>query len=157
MSRYQHMIDEMNYYNDPRTQARRRGKWYTAFNKRAMRCHISTYDPDQDDGEISGWVPVHYEVCDLCRGRGKHVNPSIDCGGITAEDFDYDPEFETHYYYGTYDTHCYGCDGEKVVPEIDSWEFLTDEQRKLVEALRQQQEDDAMYEAEVAAERRMGC
>lgn len=55
---------------------------------------------------------------DLCRGRGKHVNPAIDCGGIPASDFAEDPDFAESYFRGHYDVPCAACGGRRVVPEI---------------------------------------
>ena len=155
MSRYQHMIDEMNYRNDPRVAARRRGKWYDEFDARSMKCLVATYDYDADV-EIEGWLPVKYEVCPLCQGRGTHTNPSIDASGLSRREFDYDPGFEDDYRHGVFDVKCYECDGRRVVP-VPVQTYLSPEQERILECLREQQEDEAAYEAEVAAERRMGC
>jgi len=66
-------------------------------------------DPEQP-------VRVRFEVCPLCDGKGKHVNPSIDAHGLTREDFDEDPDFAESYFRGDYDQRCNLCSGEKVVP-----------------------------------------
>ena len=66
-------------------------------------------DPEQP-------VRVRFEVCPVCDGRGKHVNPSIDAHGLSREDFDEDPDFAESYFRGDYDTRCNLCGGEKVVP-----------------------------------------
>lgn len=66
-------------------------------------------DPEQP-------VRVRFEVCPLCDGRGKHVNPSIDAHGLTRDDFDEDPDFAEDYFRGNYDIRCNLCGGEKVVP-----------------------------------------
>ena len=156
MSRYSHLIDEMNYHNDPRVSARKRGKWYDDFDARSMRCLVTTYDYDEDDVEICGWLPVVYEVCPLCSGRGTHTNPSIDASGLSREDFDRDPDFEEDYCRGVHDVGCYECDGQRVVP-VPVESCLSPEQQKLLTGLREQEEEDRQHAAEVAAERRMGC
>ena len=153
MSRYSHLIDEMNYHNDPRTQARLRGKWYDNFDSRRMRCLVTTYDYDEDL-EICGWLPVAYEVCTLCSGRGTHTNPSIDASGISQEEFDRDPDFEEDYRRGVHDVACYECGGQRVIPTLVEGN-LSPEQEKLVYGLREREE--RAHAAEVAAERRMGC
>lgn len=111
------------------------------------------------------FVKVHtqYEVCSLCSGRGKHVNPSIDAGGISSDDefweddhdYDYDGEDEagaSRYMRGDYDVPCYSCGGRRVVP-VPADNTPTD----VLKAIHQRAEDEAEYAAERAAERRYGC
>ena len=73
-------------------------------------------------------LPGKYEVCDRCRGKGTHVNPSIDEHGITQEEFDQDPGFQEDYMSGVYDVQCYECKGERVVMVIDR-ELMVDHPR----------------------------
>jgi hypothetical protein len=157
---YQSRLDDVNYYRDPRTTAKRRGSWYDHFDSHSMRCIITVWDYDHDhdesDIEVSAWIAVHYEVCDLCNGRGSHVNPSIDSGGISSEDFDYDPDFEEDYRRGVHDVPCYQCGGRRVEP-VPNDPQPTEEQTRLLKVLRENQEDEAAHEAEVAAELRWGC
>jgi hypothetical protein len=54
-------------------------------------------------------------MCPVCEGNGKHVNPAIDCQGLTSEDFDQDPDFMDDYMSGLYDVVCAGCHGQRVV------------------------------------------
>ena len=54
----------------------------------------------------SPWV-----ICTLCHGDGKHVNPAIDAGGLTREDFEDDPDFADSYIRGDYDVTCARCGG----------------------------------------------
>lgn len=131
---------------------------------RALRKHdIGTVDEDRmvlvfehDDGEgeaVELELPVRWGVCPTCRGKGTHVNPSIDAHGITSEEFDDDPDFRDSYFAGDYDVPCYGCGGRRVTPEID-------QKRADPETLRiydDRQEDAADYEQLCAAERRMGA
>lgn len=63
-------------------------------------------------------LPMRYEVCGLCRGRGETVNPSIDANGLTAEDFE-DLDFREDYCSGAYNIPCAECHGLRVVPVVD--------------------------------------
>lgn len=125
--------------------------------------------------EVMVEIPCEYEVCGLCRGKGKHVNPSIDASGISSADHefwedDYDPEYEdddfegdyentgkrnvrtSRYMRGDYDVSCYSCKGNRVVPIPASHAPAV-----VLKAIHEAVEDNAMYEAEREAERRMGC
>lgn len=106
------------------------------------------------------YVPPHahtlvmrYQVCPVCDGRGTHVNPSIDCGGLSSEDFADDPGFRDDYFGGSYDVTCYTCRGNRVVPEPDTSAC----DPEALAAWNELESDRAAYEAERAAERRMGC
>ena len=112
-------------------------------------------DTDEDDGlyvdEIE--LPTTWVVCDVCDGKGTHVNPSIDCGGISPEAFAADPDFAEDYFGGTYDQTCNRCKGRTTVRAVD-WDALTAEQRTAYEAqLQSEHEDRACYLAEM----RMGA
>lgn len=123
-------IEDLNYARDSRTQP-------------------SAEIPRLDDIEL----PWKYGVCPVCEGKGKHVNPSIDAGGLSAEAFYDDPDFAEDYMSGIYDVTCNRCCGKRVVPQAD-WDAMTNEQRA---AYEQQLQDDAAYEAERQAEIAMGC
>lgn len=82
-------IEDRNYYNDPRVRAKK---------------------IEKPEG------PFHWEICDVCRGNGTHVNPSIDCGGLTSQDFDEDPDFREDYMSGMYDVSCVQCSGSGKIP-----------------------------------------
>jgi hypothetical protein len=58
--------------------------------------------------------PFRWEVCDLCDGEGKVVNPSIDANGLTAEDFAED------YFRGRYDITCPQCRGRTTIPVVEN-------------------------------------
>ncbi len=81
--------EDRNYYRDPRVTAKR------------AEVPQGTFE----------WV-----VCDLCRGKGAVVNPSIDAGGLTAEDFAEDPDFMEGYLSGMYDIQCPRCAGRTTIP-----------------------------------------
>jgi hypothetical protein len=98
--------------------------------------------------------------CSTCDGKGTHVNPSIDAGGISGSDWDEDPDFQDQYMSGMYDVQCYGCKGAKTVPSINV-KAMGPEDTKIYTSWRTWQdqierEEDA-YRAERAAEIRWGC
>lgn len=93
-------------------------------------------------------LPTTWGVCGVCNGEGSHVNPSIDAGGLSAEDFADDPDFEEDYRSGTYDVPCAKCQGRTTV-RVVALDRLTDEQRRLYE---RQLREDAQHEAERRAE-----
>jgi len=93
-------------------------------------------------------LPTRWVVCPVCKGAGSHVNPSIDCGGISAEDFDQDPEFTDAYARGVYDVTCHKCEGRTTVRAVNL-EALTPEELKAYQRQeRDRRELDAMERAE---------
>jgi hypothetical protein len=136
-------IEERNYWSDHRTIAGMTDKWYTAIDEGKMLARIEF---ENDDGVIlDEWVPFTYGVCPTCRGKGKHVNPGIDAGGISAEDFANDYSFYEDYMAGTYDVTCNQCHGKRVVPECNDERVLL------------RMEADLAYARLCAAERAMGA
>lgn len=150
-------------------------KSYATREEAAARC--AELDPrcdgTQPKVEVSNRIvdfPARYEVCDLCDGEGKHVDPSIDAGGIsTDDDFwedDYDPDYDedeggpvstSRYFRGDYDVTCSQCKGKRVVLVIDTEEAI---RRGLKEQLAEYDEhlrDQLDYEAISRAERAMGA
>lgn len=106
------------------------------------------------DGEIEEVpLPTKWGVCPVCNGVGTHVNPAIDCNGLSAEDFDEDPGFAEDYCNGTYDVQCNLCRGRTTVQEVD-WDRLTSAQAA---AYRKQLQDEADTQAEYFAEIRAGA
>jgi len=102
--------------------------------------------------EVEVEVRAIFEVCGTCDGKGSHVNPSIDCGGLSREDFDEDPDFAEDYFSGRHDVTCNACRGRRVYPTI-----APDVDPVIVKALDDRARDEAAYRAECAAEARMGC
>jgi len=97
-------------------------------------------------------VPMKKVVCPTCRGEGSHVNPSIDSHGLTAEDFEQDPDFEEGYREGRYDVACYECDGLRVVDDFDF-----DRCPKLQKEWEEYVDDAQADHATEMAERAMGA
>lgn len=143
--------DDRNYYSDHRVRARERGNWYVHLDSNKMKATILLFDENGDEEEVE--VPFHYEVCETCRGKGTHVNPSIDAGGLSAEDFYEDPDFADSYMEGVYDVGCYECGGNRVVPVINR----DATEKSILERIDEKSRDEAQYRAEVEAERRFGC
>ena len=140
MSRHSQYIEDLNYYSDPRTR------------DNSPITTVEMYDNETDElVEIE--VPTVWEICHMCSGNGTHVNPSIDCCGLTHEDFAEDPDFLDEYMSGTYDVQCRTCKGTGKV-RVPDYDALTDEQR---EGLEELERDRAQWAAEEAAERAMGA
>ena len=139
-------IEEYNYWNDSRVRSGmiNRGK----IIEESGNIFIVVESDEEDIKVLCKW-----EVCPTCDGNGAHVNPSIDCGGISSDDFYDDPDFAEAYFGGAYDQTCNECDGRRVVPEVD--EDRTD--KAMVERYNDYIQEEYNYAAEVAAERRMGC
>jgi len=150
----QAILEQRNYDNDHRVRAAERGNWYESFDAKQMIATILIWDEDGEEKLVE--VPIKYKVCPTCRGKGKHVNPSIDAGGLSSEDFYDDPDFAEDYMSGTYDVTCYDCGGIRVVPEINH-EYLNDEQKSAVECLNDRLRCEAESRACERAERAMGA
>lgn len=117
--------------------------------------------PDLPAHDIT--VPAVFSVCPLCGGKGSHVNPSIDAGGITSDDEfwgdDEDPMTgESCYMRGDYDVECYECHGKRVVPVPDERARAKNPNVKIVEDHLAESAMDRRNDAlEAAYETRMGC
>lgn len=98
-------------------------------------------------------LPTTWTVCDVCNGNGTHVNPSIDCGGLSAEDFAEDPDFEEAYFSGQYDQTCNKCQGRTTVRAVN-WDAMSEEDQKLYQ---QQLNDEAADRRTAYYEARMGA
>ena len=115
-----------------------------------------TLSVENEEGEeLEFELPARFEVCGTCRGKGSHVNPSIDSHGISAEEFAEDPDFEEAYFEGRYDVTCNECGGLRVTPQVDE-RALTEAQKAQYELWLEGEDDRCAYESERAAERRMG-
>jgi hypothetical protein len=127
------------------------GKWYDRFDQESMTIFITMYNDEDEEEEVA--FPARYEVCGLCDGRGRHVNPSIDSEGISAEEFYEDPDFAEEYHRGTYDVSCYRCGGNRVEPVVDEARCDPESLKRLNNYLKSRSDDIREREAE----RRFGC
>lgn len=130
------IIEDGNYARDPRNCKR---------------------DPERiiliDDDGLEHELPTVWEVCPVCDGNGSHVNPAIDCNGLTAEDFADDPDFAEDYFRGAYDQPCNRCGGRSTVRVLDRDACPAD----LLALYDADAEADAEYDAIRLAEIRMGA
>jgi len=151
----QAILDDINYYNDPRTRAARGSKWYKSFNENNMTALVEfTHFVGKEETEESIVFSVRFDICHLCRGKGTHVNPSIDCGGLTQDDWDCDPYFEDEYFSGSYDMPCNECNAKRVVPVMNRY-ILTDEQKRVVEIMDKLAQEAEENYAEMIIEMKM--
>ena len=142
-------MENLNYYNDSRVQAGSIDRGKSTEDGE----HIEFVTETDDGEEITHLLPTKFAVCGTCDGKGTHVNPSIDCGGLSREDFDEDPDFEEGYRSGAYDVSCYECKGKRVVAEIDEKRCDKVILEQYYDDLQEQYDDYAVR----AAERRMGA
>lgn len=157
-------IDDYNYYNDHRV---RESDGLTRDNSAMTLTWMRAIEDDERDDpaiealgdvdEIEVVFPGKFIMCPTCDGRGKHVNPSIDAGGIGEDDEfwedDIDDNGESMYASGRYDVTCYQCAGRTTWLDID--EAHAD--AMMLAKYHEYRDDEAEYEAERRAERRMGC
>ena len=159
--------EEHNYRNDHRnTESAAQAKFDACCDKATMTYSFH-WGEDENGDERSFTLPIKRVVCPTCNGEGKHVNPSIDAGGIGGDDEfweddqDWEEEDEegnpvSRYRSGVYDVTCYTCHGNNVVLDIDL-EAASISASEALEAWEDFCQDQAEYESECAAERRWGC
>lgn len=124
-------------------------KWFDSFDERTMtaKATVPAEDEDSDCVEYTVTLPVKFAVCELCEGKGKHVNPSVDAHGLGREDFDSDPDFAGDYFNGAYDVTCYRCDGLRLEPVVDSDRLSTQgraDWRRVQDKIELQDREDAL-------------
>lgn len=112
---------------------------------------------EQLGGSATLQYETKFEICPTCNGRGTHTNPNIDCGGITASEWEeWDPEERDHYMNGGYDVTCSHCHGKRVIQHLEY-----DTQNPLYnwcsERLAEHYEYEYEYAQERANELRWGC
>jgi len=99
-------------------------------------------------------LPAKKEVCPRCRGKGTHVNPSIDGNGITSDEMEeLGDEFLESYLSGVYDVKCHECNGLRVVDVIDRKRVS----KKVLRALVKAEIITANEDRESAFERKYCC
>lgn len=146
-------LENYNIAADPRSQGKAEAPKLSFFGCGVCGTPGEACDCDDYEGvDIEEELPWKWVLCPVCEGKGKHVNPAIDAGGLSGEMMD-DVEFLEGYASGVYDVPCNRCAGRTTVPETD-WDALDDARKALLE---QQFRDEADWEAERLAEIRMGC
>lgn len=113
---------------------------------------------DFDLEEVEFALPAVEISCFRCRGKGTHVNPSIDGNGITSDEWaEWDWEERENYRNGVYDVPCYECGGECKTKEVVDACYLSEPQKYLLTLLAKKWREDANYARECEMERRMGA
>lgn len=144
-SRQDQMMEERNYMMDSRTNAKNAWEDY---DERSNTIAISwtKYDDEHDTEEEEMLkLPAKLELCDLCNGKGKVVNPSIDAGGLSQDDFYDDPGFEEDYFSGVHDISCPQCRGKRVVPVVN-YDGLSREEKEEFDKYQREQAEIAEEE-----------
>lgn len=92
-------------------------------DKFAKEMKLEPYQNHDDSWAFCLRVETKFEVCSMCSGSGNVVNPSIDAGGISMDDFREDPDFHKAYMSGRFDQTCPRCHGKNVesVPQFPEW------------------------------------
>lgn len=128
-----YIFENLNYARDARTQG------------------PADEHPTVIIGDAEVELPTCWEVCPVCSGAGKHVNPSIDAGGISAQRMHEDPDFAQSYFSGAYDVPCNHCGGRTTVRGVN-WEALSPEMSDAYEdQLRMEYEAHQEHLAEIRA------
>lgn len=135
-------IENYNYARDQRTQGPAQKPKLYFFGCKVCgtpgeACDCENYECI----DIEEDLPTKWDVCPVCDGDGKHVNPSIDAGGISQEQFDDDPDFAEQYRSGHYDQTCTHCEGRTTVQVVD-WDALDPAMRKAYEAQLEEERHD---------------
>ena len=100
--------------------------------------------------------PTKWEICPQCQGHGSHVDPAIDCNGITGSEWaEWDYEDQERYMSGGYDITCTQCKGEgKILLSVyDKSPFG----RWAMEILNDYNDRQREFALEHANELRWGC
>ena len=155
---YRQGIENMNYYSDSRVRASRIQSSYEVLKFEngiaEVRLHECVVDDLQEDGHpITEILSVKgcLEDCYQCDGKGKVVNPAIDAGGISCDDFGEDPDFYESYMGGAYDIQCPECNGSgKMIGDIELPEVV-------MKACHRFDEDQHDSYNEWLSEMRYGC
>ena len=141
-----------NYHGDSRViNARYQREFNTGCDLRSMKF---TFTQESDEGEETSYIlPLTMDVCPTCKGRGTHINPSVDAGGYNDDGDDVDEYGENLYLSGFYNVNCQTCHGRNVVPSIDR--HAAD--RDALKVWDKKSEEEEEFEAMCRSERRMGA
>jgi len=139
------MMEEHNYWRDPRTIEGMVDKGKIERTPRGNFLIIEI-------GDETIRLKCKWAICDTCGGDGTHVDPGIDCCGITDWGDD-GGEFREAYASGAYDQTCNECGGSGKVPIVDK----RNNKKEDIEAYDAYIQEEYDYAREVAAERSMGA
>jgi hypothetical protein len=103
------------------------GHWWKHLDEKKMVAIVI----GENETEVE--IPITFDVCDTCEGKGTHVNPSIDAHGITEDEWcQWNSGEQEFYMSGGYDVECYECAGKRVVP-VPAESRMTNEQKAALE------------------------
>lgn len=126
------------------------GTWFIRFDEPRMKIIFNSYnEKEEEEEDIEEEAPAEFAVCDVCEGKGTHVDPNIDSHGISPEEFDDDPDFRESYFSGMYDVTCYGCNGNRVVPVVYEGRCQPDLLKKVHDAQKRHEDDIRVRESEM--------
>lgn len=127
------------------------------FLKQERKMSQEAIDMIDEDGFVE--FQMEYQVCPLCDGKGKHVNPSIDAHGITSDEWsEWSYEDREDYMSGVYDVVCYECGEKRVVPLISTSRFYrTKAIEELIEYIDECKAEEASYVHMCMSEKAMGA
>lgn len=133
-------LENFNYYGDSRVISAMAGdtRYCIKACKRTGKAWLNARLLDGFESSVEGevelervqvdgleavvvYAPVINMLCPTCDGDGTVVDPNIDAGGISFDEYgyDYDPDFEDDYFDGRYDITCPECKGHKVIQTLD--------------------------------------
>ncbi len=139
----------MAYSYDRRDRMSSTNRWYQCINENKMTAWSQEMYFNDIECEEEREVKFEWEMCNTCNGKGQHVNPSIDSGGISADEFYDDPDFRESYFEGHYDITCFECDGKRVIPvPVDKTDRI---------AINEWEQCQSDYYEECRYEQMMGC
>jgi hypothetical protein len=152
-------LENFNYYSDHRVISSMTRKIIVGATREGVLVDFGALI-DYNDEPLDGYpeegvalvdLPMKMVVCPCCDGRSTVVNPAIDAGGLSQEDFDDDPDFEERYLSGYYDITCPECKGMNVTPAIDEARLncAAPEAQEVMRVV-----DNAIYNAELKARER---
>jgi len=140
-------LEEYNFWSDRRTQESMKKKLFSVEGYRVklkgwVKEILDLRAVDYDEKAIS----IKYEVCTLCSGEGKVVNPSVDASGFSP----YNQLDLEDYLSGQYDVTCPKCEGLRV----EAFPRFTGGLKEVIDEIKKEEED---YVKSVASEFMMGC
>lgn len=144
-------LENYNYWHDRRVVEALVDTGLVNINTRTRTAEFHTEGANNE--KVVHTIGLRWEVCHICNGDGKHMDPSIDAGGLTEEDFEEDPDLRARYLRGEYDMTCGTCHGRTTVPTPCRNRTSAEAWRAYQAYLR----DERDYARMVANERAMGC
>lgn len=136
-------------------RARQESSRNITFDESRMTLTVVIFDGDD---ERSVTFPAVYVVCDVCEGKGKHVDPAIDAHGITEDEYStWSIDEQEAYFHGGYDIDCMTCKGRRVLAVINEDAIVNPVLIKELVAYNEQLRENDESESIARHERMMGA